>query len=84
MNIQAHPDYTGLAPKHHSWCAFDADTYDGAEDTTPPCLVGSGCNAAEAILDLIEQMRDAGEITHDEAEELCWLHSINPMRMVAD
>lgn len=77
MDIQAHPDNTGYAPKSCQWHAIDMDTYDGAEDTLPPSSVGYGSTEKEAILDLLEIMLDEGEITNDEMRELLVLHSIN-------
>ena len=81
MNIQAYPDTTGYAPKGETWHAYDCDTYDGAEDAGRQ-HVGYGSTAAEAVLDLIERMLDAGDITRDQAEVLCLEFSINPGRLV--
>lgn len=78
MDIRAFPDNTGYAPKAERWHAIDMDTYDGAEDTFPPCHVGYGYSQTEAILDLIDILLDEGEITHDERRELIALHNINP------
>ena len=39
------------------WQAYDADTYDGAEDAGPQC-VGYGKTEREAIEDLMEQIEE--------------------------
>jgi hypothetical protein len=74
MDIQAHEDNTGYAPRAERWHAIDHDTYDGADDSH--CPVGHGATAKAAILDLLEQLLDEGDITHDEQRELFRLHHI--------
>jgi hypothetical protein len=63
MDIQAHEDNTGLAPRGERWYAIDHDTYDGCEDGNN--REGRGSSAKAAMLDLIERMLDDGDIGHD-------------------
>jgi hypothetical protein len=56
MDIQAHPDLTGYAPRAESWHAYDASTYCGCPDCRYP--VGYGATADEAIADLMEQIEE--------------------------
>ena len=70
MKIVVHEDDTGYAPKSCRFYAIDEDTYDGAEDTLPPSSVGQGSTPVEAVIDLLEIMLDAGEITEDQNREL--------------
>lgn len=76
MNIRAFPDTTGYAPKNEAWHAIDSDTYDGAEDAGHQ-HVGYGHTAEEAIVDLLEQLWDAQEITEWQRYNLFKQHGIN-------
>ena len=82
MDIQAHEDNTGLAPRGERWYAIDHDTYDGCEDGNN--REGRGRSAKEAIMDLIEQMLDEGEIGHDEQRELFAIYGIDPREVGYD
>ena len=83
MDLQAHEDCTGYAPRGERWYAIDADTYDGADDAGPQ-MMGHGSTEKEAMMDLIEQMLDAGEITHDEQYMLLAFHHIDPREVGYD
>ena len=45
--------------KNHGWCAFDDDSYDGAEDAPNRNHIGRGDTRQEAIADLIQIMEDS-------------------------
>jgi hypothetical protein len=55
MNIRTSEDVTGFAPSDSKWVAVDDDSYDGAEDSRHP--IGRGATEAEAIADLMEQLK---------------------------
>jgi len=82
MDIQAHEDGTGYAPKAERWYAIDHDTFDGCEDGN--CVEGRGSSAKAAVMDLIERMLDAGEIGHDECRELFRIYHIDPKEVGYD
>jgi hypothetical protein len=82
MDIQAHEDATGYAPKWARWYAIDHDTYDGADDAYYP--TGHGSTAKEAIMNLIETLLDEGEIGHDECRELYRIYGIDPREVGYD
>ena len=82
MDIQAHRDNTGYTPLAGRWYAIDHDTYDGCEDGNN--REGRGRSAKEAIMDLIEQMLDEGEIGHDEQRELFAIYHIDPKEVGYD
>jgi hypothetical protein len=82
MDIQAHEDATGYAPKWARWYAIDHDTYDGADDAYYP--TGHGSSAKAAMLDLINQLLDEGEIGHDECRELYRIYAIDPREVGYD
>ena len=82
MDIQAHEDGTGYAPKAERWEAIDADTYDGSDDCC--CPVGTGSTEKEAVMDLLERLLDAGEIGHDECRELYRIYAIDPREVGYD
>ena len=82
MDIQAHEDNTGYAPKAERWEAIDADTYDGSDDCR--CPVGTGSTEKEAVMDLLERLLDAGEIGHDECRELYCIYHIDPKEVGYD
>ena len=82
MDIQAHEDATGYAPASERWYALDMDTYDGADDAYYP--TGHGSTAKEAMLDLIDQLLDEGEIGHDECRELFRIYRIDPREVGYD
>jgi hypothetical protein len=82
MDIQAHEDGTGYAPKAERYYAYDADTYDGCEDGNN--RTGTGSSAKAAVMDLIESMLDDGEIGHDECRELYRIYGINPREVGYD
>ena len=46
--------------KIKEWIAVDDDTYDGAPDSKSLC--GTGSTEQEAIDDLIEKMKEKGEL----------------------
>ena len=75
MDIRAFADNTGYAPKAERWHAIDMDTYDGAEDAGRQ-LVGYGSTEREAVLDLIEQLLDEGEIGQEEQRLLLAFYNI--------
>ena len=82
MDIQAHEENTGLAPRGERWYAIDHDTYDGAPDGN--CVEGRGSSAKAAVMDLIERMLDDGEIGHDECRELYRIYAIDPREVGYD
>ncbi len=82
MDIQAHEDGTGYAPKAERYYAYDADTYDGCEDGNN--REGRGSSAKAAVMDLIERMLDDGDIGHDEQRELHRLYHIDPREVGYD
>ncbi len=82
MDIQAHEENTGLAPRGERWYAIDHDTYDGCEDGNN--REGRGSSAKAAIMDLIERMLDNGEIGHDECRELFRIYLIDPREVGYD
>jgi hypothetical protein len=82
MDIQAHEDATGYAPKAERWYAIDADSYDGAPDGNN--REGRGLSAKAAIMDLIEQLLDEGDIGHDEQRELFAIYGIDPKEVGYD
>jgi hypothetical protein len=82
MDIQAHEDGTGYAPKAERWYAIDADSYDGAPDGNN--RTGTGSSAKAAVMDLIERLLDDGEIGHDECRELYRIYGINPREVGYD
>jgi len=82
MDIQAHEDTTGYAPKAERYYAYDADTYDGAPDGN--CVEGRGSSAKAAVMDLIERLLDDGEIGHDECRELYRIYHIDPREVGYD
>lgn len=82
MDIQAHEDTSGYAPKWARWYAIDHDTYDGADDAYYP--TGHGSTEKAAILDLLEQLLDEGEIGHDEQRELFAIYHIDPREVGYD
>lgn len=57
MNIRTQHVYPPIPIRTMDWCAFDEDTYDGAEDSHP--IVGWGATEAEAVADLKQLMEDA-------------------------
>lgn len=83
MDLRAHEDSTGYAPRGERWHAIDHDTYDGAPDAGPQ-LMGHGSSEKSALLDLIEQMLDEGEIGHDEQRELFRIYHIDPREVGYD
>ncbi len=82
MDIRAHEDNTGLAPRGERWYAIDHDTYDGCEDGNN--REGRGSSAKAAMLDLIERLLDEGEIGHDECRELYRIYAIDPREVGYD
>jgi hypothetical protein len=82
MDIQAHEDNTGLAPRGERWYAIDADSYDGAPDGNN--RAGTGSFAKAAVMDLIERMLDDGGIGHDECRELYRIYAIDPREVGYD
>ena len=82
MDIQAHEDATGYAPKAERWYAIDHDTYDGVPGGN--CVEGRGSSAKAAIMELIEIMLDNGEIGHDECRELFRIYHIDPREVGYD
>ena len=82
MDIQAHEECTGLAPRGERWYAIDHDTYDGCEDGNN--REGRGSSAKAAMLDLIERLLDDGEIGHDECRELFRIYHIDPREVGYD
>jgi len=51
-------EYLRFAPKSMSWCAIDADNYDGAPDATGEShSIGQGPTEFDAVVDLIEQLK---------------------------
>jgi hypothetical protein len=47
-----------IPDRRFDWSAIDADTYDGAEDSSNRNQIGYGRTKAEAIADLLEQLED--------------------------
>ena len=82
MDIQAHEENTGLAPRGERWYAIDHSTYDGCEDGNN--REGRGYSAKAAMMDLIERMLDDGEIGRDECRELYRIYAIDPREVGYD
>ena len=82
MDIQAHEENTGLAPRGERWYAIVHDSYDGCEDGNN--REGRGSSAKAAIMDLIERMLDDGDIGHDECRELYRIYHIDPREVGYD
>lgn len=56
MNIRTVHVYPPIPIRTSDWCAYDEDTYDGADDSHP--VVGWGATEAEARADLAQQLKD--------------------------
>jgi hypothetical protein len=52
-----------IPDRRFDWSAIDADSYDGAEDSSIRSQVGHGRTKAEAIADLLQILADADEET---------------------
>lgn len=62
MRIKTHYDPPPIPPRDHDWCAYDDDTYDGAEDSGPLArAIGYGKTEADAIDDLLDQIAEFKE-----------------------
>ena len=56
MKIKTEFIYPPIPLRQFDWCAFDADSYDGAPDARSP--IGYGRTEAEAIADLHDQLEE--------------------------
>ena len=53
MKVATHFWMKPIPLRNFDWCAYDDDTYDGAEDSN--CPIGYGATEQAAIDDLMEQ-----------------------------
>jgi len=51
--------YPPIPDRSNDWCAYDEDTYDGADDSHP--VVGWGATEAEARADFLQIWQDREE-----------------------
>lgn len=79
MTIVVHQNNTRFAPYDCRFCAYDTDTYDGAEDSSNRSTVGYGHTDGEAIADLLEIMQAEGELTLDEYHEALRAYGVRPV-----
>lgn len=54
MRIRTHNTFPPIPIRDFDWCAYDDDTYDGADDAGPQC-VGYGRTVEEAIADFLRE-----------------------------
>jgi hypothetical protein len=59
MKIVTSHVYPPIPLRCFDWSAIDADTYDGAEDSSNRSHVGWGATEQEAIADLLEILAEA-------------------------
>lgn len=59
MKLVTQHVYPPIPDRRWDWCAWDEDTYDGAEDSN--CVVGWGATEEEARKDFMELWQDREE-----------------------
>ena len=56
MKIRTEYIHPPVPCRSYDWCAYDEDTYDGAEDSE--CVMGWGATEQEAIDDLLGMLKE--------------------------